>query len=51
MDESNAIARDCRIPFVQFVESAGGDLRPRGNRSSVALNVGHFAESEDSSMR
>ena len=39
------IARDCRIPFVQFVESAGGDLRPRGNRSSVALNVGHFAES------
>ena len=23
------IARDCRIPFIQFVESAGGDLRPR----------------------
>ena len=44
MDESNANCQ--RLPFfVQFVESAGGDLRPRGNRSSVALNVGHFAES------
>ena len=32
------IARDCRIPFIQFVESAGGDLRPRalGRKSPPA---------------
>ena len=40
---SMAIARDCRIPFIQFVESAGGDLRPRGAMSAGAM--GHFAES------
>ena len=38
------IARDCRIPFIQFVESAGGDLRPRGGMSSAGA-MGHFAES------
>ncbi|MDA9636584.1 acyl-CoA carboxylase subunit beta [SAR86 cluster bacterium] len=38
------IARDCRIPFIQFVESAGGDLRPRGGMSS-AVGTTHFAES------
>ena len=37
------IARDCRIPFIQFVESAGGDLRPRAGAS--VGGVGHFAES------
>ncbi len=37
------IARDCRIPFIQFVESAGGDLRPRAG--AAVGGMGHFAES------
>ena len=37
------IARDCRIPFIQFVESAGGDLRPRAGAAVGGL--GHFAVS------
>ena len=38
-----AIARDCKIPFIQFVESAGGDLRPRSGISVGGTT--HFAES------
>lgn len=45
------IARDNRIPYVSFVESAGGDLRvPTGDgsggrrRSAASLGVDHFAE-------
>ncbi|HIA95581.1 MAG TPA: acyl-CoA carboxylase subunit beta [Gammaproteobacteria bacterium] len=43
------IARDNRLPYVQFVESAGGDLRMggkgrRGN-SAPPTGGGHFAES------
>ena len=37
------IARDSRLPFIQFVESAGGDLRPRSN--AVVGGTTHFAES------
>ncbi len=44
------IARENRLPYVQFVESAGADLRGQGGSGGdpeVALqrNVGHFAES------
>ncbi len=44
------IARENRLPYVQFVESAGADLRGQGGSGGdpeVALqrNIGHFAES------
>ncbi|MEM9517124.1 MAG: carboxyl transferase domain-containing protein [Actinomycetota bacterium] len=52
------IARDNRIPYISFVESAGGDLRPAGGggrsgsggsgangASGPAVNPAHFAES------
>ena len=43
------IARDNRLPYVQFVESAGGDLRMggKGRRGSTPppTGGGHFAES------
>ena len=42
------IARDNRLPYVQFVESAGGDLRMggKGRRGNAApMGGGHFAES------
>ena len=46
------IARDNRIPYVSFVESAGADLRMRGasrdkkdgDRSAGAARIDHFAE-------
>ena len=37
------IARDSRLPFIQFVESAGGDLSPSSN--AVVGGTTHFAES------
>ena len=42
------IARDNRIPFISFVESAGGDLSVGNNKSDVppiapSLQQGHFA--------
>lgn len=51
------ISRDNRIPYISFVESAGGDLRPGGGSTAVipddnphdaigeAVNPQHFAES------
>lgn len=43
------IARDNRMPYVQFVESAGGDLSGGGERedpeSALRRETGHFAES------
>ena len=43
------IARDNRIPYVQFVESAGADLRGEGGggdpEASIRREGGHFAES------
>ncbi len=38
------IARDNRIPYVSFVESAGADLRV-GARGGGAMSTAHFAES------
>ena len=38
------IARDNRIPYVSFVESAGADLRVEGGGGG-RMNTGHFAES------
>ncbi len=38
------IARDNRIPYVSFVESAGADLRV-GEGGGGAMNTAHFAES------
>ncbi len=38
------IARDNRIPYVSFVESAGADLRV-GEGGGGAMNTGHFGES------
>ena len=43
------IARQNRLPYVQFVESAGADLRGEGGRSdpeaSIRREISHFAES------
>ncbi|MFL2704767.1 MAG: acyl-CoA carboxylase subunit beta [Gammaproteobacteria bacterium] len=43
------IARDNRLPYIQFVESAGGDLRMGGKgsrgKSAPPIMGGHFAES------
>ena len=43
------IARENRLPYVQFVESAGADLRGQGgggrSRGGHPARVGHFAES------
>ncbi len=42
------IARDNRMPYVQFVESAGADLRGEGGgdpEASIRQEIGHFAES------
>ena len=43
------IARENRLPYVQFVESAGADLRGEGGRSdpeaSIRREINHFAES------
>ncbi|MCH7925593.1 MAG: acyl-CoA carboxylase subunit beta [Planctomycetes bacterium] len=42
------LARENRIPYVQFVESAGADLRGDGGgdpEAAIKREVGHFAES------
>jgi len=42
------IARENRIPYLQFVESAGADLRGDGGgdpEAAIKREVGHFAES------
>jgi acetyl-CoA carboxylase carboxyltransferase component len=43
------IARDNRLPYIQFVESAGGDLRGGGSgedpEAAMRRNLTHFAES------
>ena len=42
------IARENRLPYVQFVESAGADLRGQGNddpEAAIRREGGHFAES------
>ncbi len=45
------VARDNRLPCIQLVESAGGDLRAGGaglggeREASMRRNLGHFAES------
>ena len=43
------IARENRLPYVQFVESAGADLRGDGGvedpEAAIRREVGHFAES------
>ena len=41
------IARDNRLPYIQFVESAGGDLRMggKGKGQAAPMGGGHFAES------
>ena len=42
------ISRDNRMPYVQFVESAGADLRGDGGgdpEAAMKREVGHFAES------
>ncbi len=43
------IARENRLPYVQFVESAGGDLRGGGGggdpEAAIRRELGHFAES------
>ena len=39
------IARDNRIPYVSFVESAGADLRMGGGGGSRSAQTFHFAES------
>ncbi|MEM1250562.1 MAG: carboxyl transferase domain-containing protein [Acidobacteriota bacterium] len=42
------IARENRLPYVQFVESAGADLRGDGGgdpEAAMKRDVGHFAES------
>lgn len=41
------VARDNRLPYIQFVESAGGDLRGPGGDPEVELrrNLTHFADS------
>ncbi|HEV2427816.1 MAG TPA: carboxyl transferase domain-containing protein, partial [Acidimicrobiales bacterium] len=39
------IARDNRLPYVSFVESAGADLRVRGGGGGGSMSTAHFAES------
>jgi acetyl-CoA carboxylase carboxyltransferase component len=39
------IARDNKIPYVSFVESAGADLRVGGSGGGGRMHTGHFAES------
>lgn len=43
------IARENRLPYVQFVESAGADLRGQGGNedpeAAIQRDIGHFAES------
>jgi acetyl-CoA carboxylase carboxyltransferase component len=43
------VARDNRLPYIQFVESAGGDLRGHSSGEDPAVvmrrNLSHFAES------
>jgi acetyl-CoA carboxylase carboxyltransferase component len=39
------IARDNKIPYVSFVESAGADLRVGGGGGGGRMHTGHFAES------
>ena len=41
------LARDNRLPYVQFVESAGADLRGEGGgdpEAAIQREIGHFAE-------
>ncbi len=43
------VARENRLPYVQFVESAGGDLRGGGGgggdpEAALRANMGHFSE-------
>lgn len=38
------IARDNRMPYVSFVESAGADLRVEGEGGGRRANLNHFAE-------
>ncbi|MCH8200332.1 MAG: acyl-CoA carboxylase subunit beta [Chloroflexi bacterium] len=48
IDRALEIARLNRLPYIQFVESAGADLRPRGGGSpedDMRRQLGHFAES------
>ncbi len=46
-DRALEIARLNRIPYIQLVESAGADLRRRGDsaEASMSRQIGHFAES------
>ena len=43
------ISRENRIPYIQFVESAGADLRGQGSdedpEEAIQREIGHFAES------
>ncbi|SDE52798.1 Acetyl-CoA carboxylase, carboxyltransferase component [Blastococcus fimeti] len=39
------IARENRMPYVSFVESAGADLRPGGGGGGRSAQTSHFAES------
>jgi acetyl-CoA carboxylase carboxyltransferase component len=46
IDRALQIARQNRLPYVQLIESAGGDLRPRGSDIEEILrspNLQHFA--------
>ena len=45
IDRALAIAKQNRLPYVQLIESAGGDLRPRGTDIEEILrsSVFHFA--------
>jgi len=48
IDRALEISRLNRLPYIQFVESAGADLRPRGGGSpddDMRRSLGHFAES------
>ncbi|MCH8052009.1 MAG: acyl-CoA carboxylase subunit beta [Chloroflexi bacterium] len=48
IDRALEISRLNRLPYIQFVESAGADLRPRGGGSpedEMRRQLGHFAES------
>ncbi|HEY5640625.1 MAG TPA: carboxyl transferase domain-containing protein, partial [Dehalococcoidia bacterium] len=48
IDRALEVSRLNRLPYIQFVESAGADLRPRGGGSpddEMRRQLGHFAES------
>ena len=49
IDRGLEVARQNRLPYIQFVESAGGDLRGGGGNEDreavMRRNMGHFAES------